>query len=78
MSAAFDREALLDAFDDIGRAAVQVGTKLQIAVYGGSALITSARVPRLTAISRHMATFQGVQKTWASPCLFRQHVTCWP
>lgn len=39
MNAAFDREALLDAFDQIGRAAVQAGTKLQIAVYGGSALM---------------------------------------
>ncbi len=42
MSAAFDREALLDAFDDIGRAAVQAGTKLQIAVYGGSALMLAS------------------------------------
>lgn len=32
MSAAFDRDALLDAFDSIGRAAGQAGTKLQIAV----------------------------------------------
>src|ERR1700754_4426607 len=38
MAAAFDRDALLDAFDQIGRAAVLAGTKLQIAVYGGSAL----------------------------------------
>jgi hypothetical protein len=37
MSAALDR--LLEAFDEIGRAAVQAGTKLQIAVYGGSALM---------------------------------------
>jgi hypothetical protein len=37
MSAAFDRDALLDAFDRIGRAAALAGTKLQIAVYGGSA-----------------------------------------
>jgi hypothetical protein len=42
MSAAFDREALLDAFDDIGRVAVQSGTKLQIAVYGGSALMLAS------------------------------------
>jgi hypothetical protein len=42
MSAAFDREALLDAFDAIGRAAVQAGTKLQIAVYGGSALMLAS------------------------------------
>lgn len=39
MSAAFDRDALLDAFDQIGRAAALAGTKLQIAVYGGSALM---------------------------------------
>ncbi|MBR0958497.1 hypothetical protein [Bradyrhizobium japonicum] len=38
MSVAFDRDALLDAFDSIGRAAADAGTKLQIAVYGGSAL----------------------------------------
>ena len=42
MSAAFGREALLDAFDSIGRAAVQAGTKLQIAVYGGSALMLAS------------------------------------
>jgi hypothetical protein len=42
MSIAFDREALLEAFDDIGRAAVQAGTKLQIAVYGGSALMLAS------------------------------------
>jgi hypothetical protein len=42
MSAAFGRDALLDAFDQIGRAAVQAGTKLQIAVYGGSALMLAS------------------------------------
>ncbi len=42
MNATFDREALLDAFDDIGRAAVRAGTKLQIAVYGGSALMLAS------------------------------------
>ena len=42
MSAAFDRDALLDAFDQIGRAAAQAGTKLQIAVYGGSALMLAS------------------------------------
>ena len=39
---AFDRHALLDAFDRIGRAAVNAGTKLQIAVYGGSALMLAS------------------------------------
>jgi hypothetical protein len=42
MTAAFDRDALLDAFDRIGRAAAQAGTKLQIAVYGGSALMLAS------------------------------------
>jgi hypothetical protein len=42
MSADFDRDALLDAFDRIGQAAVQAGTKLQIAVYGGSALMLAS------------------------------------
>jgi hypothetical protein len=42
MSADFDRGALLDAFDRIGRAAVEAGTKLQIAVYGGSALMLAS------------------------------------
>ncbi len=42
MSAAFNREALLDAFDQIGRAAALAGTKLQIAVYGGSALMLAS------------------------------------
>ena len=42
MSAAFGRDALLDAFDRIGRAAAKAGTKLQIAVYGGSALMLAS------------------------------------
>src|SRR3978361_1505981 len=42
MSVAFDRDALLDAFDRIGYAAVAAGTKLQIAVYGGSALMLAS------------------------------------
>jgi hypothetical protein len=42
MSAAFGRDALLDAFDRIGQAAVEAGTRLQIAVYGGSALMLAS------------------------------------
>jgi hypothetical protein len=42
MAAAFDRTALLDAFDQIGRAAAEAGTKLQVAVYGGSALMLAS------------------------------------
>ena len=42
MGAAFGRDALLDAFDQIGRAAALAGTKLRIAVYGGSALMLAS------------------------------------
>jgi hypothetical protein len=42
MAAAFGRDALLDAFDQIGRAAARAGVKLQIVVYGGSALMLAS------------------------------------
>jgi hypothetical protein len=42
MSRSFDRDALLDAFDRIGRAAAEAGTRLQIVVYGGSALMLAS------------------------------------
>jgi hypothetical protein len=42
MAKALDRDAVLEAFDRIGRAAVAAGTKLQIAVYGGSALMLAS------------------------------------
>jgi hypothetical protein len=42
MATTFDRDELLDAFDRIGRAAVAAGTKLQIAIYGGSALMLAS------------------------------------
>src|SRR5689334_6848531 len=42
MARALDRDKLLRAFDEIGRAAVAAGTKLQIAVYGGSALMLAS------------------------------------
>lgn len=42
MAKQLDREALLDAFDRIGLAAIEAGTKLQIVVYGGSALMLAS------------------------------------
>jgi hypothetical protein len=42
MAKRLDREALLDAFDRIGFAAIEAGTKLQIVVYGGSALMLAS------------------------------------
>jgi hypothetical protein len=42
MSTAFDRDQLLVAFDEIGLAAVSARTRLDIAVYGGSALMLAS------------------------------------
>ncbi len=42
MARALSREKLLDAFDEIGRAAAAAGAKLHIAVYGGSALMLAS------------------------------------
>ena len=42
MAGTLSRDAVLDAFDRIGRAAVQAGTKLHIAVYEGSALMLAS------------------------------------
>jgi hypothetical protein len=39
---ALDRDKLLAAFDEIGSAAAAAGTRLQIAVYGGSALMLAS------------------------------------
>ena len=42
MAIDLDRDKLLAAFDEIGRAAAAVGTRLEIAVYGGSALLLAS------------------------------------
>jgi hypothetical protein len=42
MAATFDREALLDALDEVGRAAIDARARLDIAVYGGSALMLAS------------------------------------
>src|SRR5438270_5792153 len=42
MAASFDREQLLDAFDEVGHAAIQAKARLDIAVYGGSALMLAS------------------------------------
>ena len=36
MAKAFNRDQMLDAFDEIGWAAIDAGTRLDIAVFGGS------------------------------------------
>jgi hypothetical protein len=42
MAASFDRDQLLAAFDEIGLAAVSAHTRLDIVVYGGSALMLAS------------------------------------
>lgn len=42
MARPLDRDKLLMAFDEIGRAAAAAGTRLEVAVYGGSALMLAS------------------------------------
>lgn len=42
MARALDRDTLLAAFDEIGRAAVAANMRMQIAIYGGSALMLAS------------------------------------
>jgi hypothetical protein len=42
MAASFDRDELLKALDEVGRAAIEAKTRLDIAVYGGSALMLAS------------------------------------
>jgi hypothetical protein len=42
MPRSLNRDTLLAAFDEIGRAAVAAGTRMEIAVYGGSALMLAS------------------------------------
>jgi hypothetical protein len=42
MAASFDREQLLAALDEVGRAAIDAKARLDIAVYGGSALMLAS------------------------------------
>jgi hypothetical protein len=63
MSAAFDRDALLDAFDRIGYAAIDAGTRLQIAVYGGSALMLASNF-RFATEDVDIADIGGEWPSW--------------
>jgi hypothetical protein len=63
MAQAFDRDALLDAFDRIGYAAVAAGTKLQIAVYGGSALMLASNF-RFATEDVDIADIGGAWPEW--------------
>lgn len=63
MAAAFDRDQLLAAFDRIGRAAVRAGTRLEIAVYGGSALILASNF-RFATEDVDASTLEGEWPAW--------------
>src|SRR3954471_12692275 len=42
MAASFNRDQLLDALDEVARAAIEAKARLDIAVYGGSALMLAS------------------------------------
>jgi hypothetical protein len=42
MAAEFDRNELLEALDELGRAAIEAGARLDIAVFGGAALMLAS------------------------------------
>ena len=69
MARALDREKLLEAFDEIGRAAVAAGTRMQIAVYGGSALMLASNFRFATEdvdVSRASAALAGMAAATSS------------
>jgi hypothetical protein len=70
MSTGFDRDSLLDAFDQIGHAAVQAGTRLQIAVYGGSALMLASNF-RFATEDVDIADIGGQWPDWLSEVVQR-------
>lgn len=63
MPVAFDRSQLLAAFDRIGRAAARAGTRLEIAVYGGSALILASNF-RFATEDVDAVTLEGDWPSW--------------
>ena len=42
MAASFDRDQLLNALDEVARAAIDAKARLDVAVYGGSALMLAS------------------------------------
>jgi hypothetical protein len=63
MPQALDREKLLQAFDEIGRAAAAAGTTLQIAVYGGSALMLASNF-RFSTEDADVAPLENPWSDW--------------
>ncbi len=63
MAAAFDRDQLLSAFDRLGRRAREHGARLEIAVYGGSALILASNF-RFATEDVDAVTLEGDWPAW--------------
>jgi hypothetical protein len=65
MAAAFNRDQLLAAFDRLGSRAREHGTRLEIAVYGGSALILASNF-RFATEDVDAVTLEGDWPAWLS------------
>jgi hypothetical protein len=63
MAAAFDRDQLLAAFDRLGRRAREHGARLEIAGYGGSALILASNF-RFATEDVDAVTLEGDWPAW--------------
>lgn len=63
MPRAIDRDALLEAFDEIGEAARSAGVTLHIAVYGGSALMLASNF-RLSSEDVDIAELERPWPDW--------------
>jgi hypothetical protein len=70
MPRAFDRDELLDAFDEIAEAAVAAGTRLDIAVFGGSALVLASNF-RFTTEDVDVAELASPWPDWLSRAVAR-------
>jgi hypothetical protein len=65
MAKAFDRESLLAALDEVGEAAITAGVTLEIAVYGGSALMLASNF-RFASEDVDLAILNGGWPEWLS------------
>jgi len=70
MATAFDRDELLNAFDEIGRAAIAEHTRLEIAVFGGSALMLASNF-RFSTEDVDIAEIQRPWPDWLSAVVAR-------
>jgi hypothetical protein len=70
MTSAFDRTQLLDAFDEIGRAAAAAGTRIDIAVFGGSALMLASNF-RFATEDVDIAAIERPWPDWLSDVVSR-------